>query len=175
MRNENTCTHIFSFLMGNLSLLTDWRGKLSSQQQEACQTGKASGREQIPLWSITITLVGAEGNHTASSRNVAWVLGPPAAATGLRKGLHDTSVTEVGMTPPSLCGLLSTREQVHGQRKRAYVQPPTEVRGFKKLNVTTTDTNLQFKVTQPSISLVLLISARWIFTDLALARPCQKI
>lgn len=98
MRNENTCTHIFSFLMGNLSLLTDWRGKLSSQQQEACQTGKASGREQIPLWSITITLVGAEGNHTASSRNVAWVLGPPAAATGLRKGLHDTSVTEVGMT-----------------------------------------------------------------------------
>lgn len=101
--------------------------------------------------------------------------GTAGSSHGAEEGAPDTSVTEVGMTPPSLCGLLSTREQVHGQRKRAYVQPPTEVRGFKKLNVTTTDTNLQFKVTQPSISLVLLISARWIFTDLALARPCQKI
>lgn len=33
-----------------------------------------------------------------SHRDVTRVLGPPAAAMGLGKGLHDTSVTEVGMT-----------------------------------------------------------------------------
>jgi hypothetical protein len=35
------------FLPGNSSLLTDWKGKLSSQQVEACQIAKSSSREQI--------------------------------------------------------------------------------------------------------------------------------
>ena len=35
------------FLLGNSSLLTDWKGKHSSQQGKACQITKSSGREQI--------------------------------------------------------------------------------------------------------------------------------
>lgn len=106
-----------SFLTGNSSLLTDWRGKLSSQQREACQTGNTSGREQIPFWSMTITLVGAEGNHTASDRDVTWVLGPPAAATGLwGRGSVTHSVTKVGVTSdtPS-CRAPVSRSTVSGQ------------------------------------------------------------
>lgn len=35
------------FLLGNSSLLTDWKGKRSSRQGEACQIAKSSGREEI--------------------------------------------------------------------------------------------------------------------------------
>lgn len=41
------------FLLGNASLLTDWKGKLSSQQGEACQIAESGGREQILLWNAS--------------------------------------------------------------------------------------------------------------------------
>lgn len=109
---------------------------------------------------MTITLVGAEGNHTASDRDVTWVLGPPAAATGLwGRGSVTLSVTKVGVTSDPI--LPSTSQQVHGQWASAYVWAPLEVRGFKKLSVAIADTNLQRNITQASLmSLVFLMMAR---------------
>ena len=143
-----------SFLMGKSCLLTDWRGKLSSQQGEACRTGKTSGREEIPRWSITILSAGAEGagahQHLTGKGHGCWATGSSPEFWGRGSATHISSGgrhDQRGL-PATACwagaGLRSAA-------KGLCAGSPIEVRGFKKLTVPTADTNSKSNVIRASL------------------------
>lgn len=129
-------------LLGNSSLLTDWREKLSSQQGEACQTAKASGREQILLWNASSQKLAQGDTAPASGWDGMWV---PELPTVWSRGLEERAqryvlVPEEGMARgagselllASLCSLGSdnvSRMDAHQLNSNQALIQDLEVKG----------------------------------------------